>query len=458
MTPSNQGGAAAKSSIVHESYTIKEGLKIIERFFSVPLDYSKPKGERITIFARNVIPKSKAPKQEDEAKLPFCGPGFEINLPSSGGYVGEIHDKGYQTLWVDQRGTGLSTPLSPDTLPEHVKTDEEIAQYLKHFRADNIVRDCEFIRLELLGHKELPEDKKWTLLGQSFGGFCAITYLSFHSEGVKEVFITGGLAPLVEQPDLVYETVVHQVLKRNEAYYRKYPQDIKRIRDILAYLDSTEVILPNGGQLTPRRWQQLGINFGMHGGIDSVHQLVFRASNDLALFKKISYKTLQSIQNQQTFDGNPLYAILHEPIYCQGQAANWSAARTVQNFDSFSWQKVKAQDDSSPIFFTGEMIFPHMFDDYTNLRPWKGAAEILARDSSWGPLYDLDQLKKNEVKVSAVTYFNDMYVDFSLAQRTAATIQNTEQYITNQLVHDGIRKDSVDVMRKLFKLSKREFD
>jgi hypothetical protein len=45
-----------------------------------------------------------------------------------------------------------------------------------------------------------------------------------------------------------------------------------------------------------------------------------------------------------------------------------------------------------------------MFDDYANLRPWKGAAEILAKDDSWGTLYDLEQLSKNELKVSAVTY------------------------------------------------------
>lgn len=45
-----------------------------------------------------------------------------------------------------------------------------------------------------------------------------------------------------------------------------------------------------------------------------------------------------------------------------------------------------------------------MFDDYANLRPWKGAAEILAKDDSWGALYDLEQLAKNELKVSAVTY------------------------------------------------------
>ena len=43
-------------------------------------------------------------------------------------------------------------------------------------------------------------------------------------------------------------------------------------------------------------------------------------------------------------------------------------------------------------------------------------------------------------------YFNDMYVDFDFAQETASKIKNTEQYITNQLAHDGIREDSQDVI------------
>jgi len=210
--------------------------------------------------------------------------------------------------------------------------------------------------------------------------------------------------------------------------------------------------------LTPSRWQQLGICFGQHGGIDEVHQLVFRAFNDLELFNKLSYKTLQLIEQRQSFDGNPIYAILHEPLYCQGRAANWSASRILQKHVQFSWSHVRVQEGSSPLFFTGEMIFPSMFDDYANLRAWKGAAEILAKDDSWGTLYDLEQLSKNEVKVSAVTYFNDMYVDFDLAQETASKIKNTEQYITNQLVHDGMSEDSKDVINTLCKLSKREFN
>lgn len=55
-------------------------------------------------------------------------------------------------------------------------------------------------------------------------------------------------------------------------------------------------------------------------------------------------------------------------------------------------------------------------------------------------------------------YLNDMYVDFGLAQDTASKIRNTEQYVTNQLVHDGIREDAKDVMKRLFQMSRREYD
>ena len=38
-----------------------------------------------------------------------------------------------------------------------------------------------------------------------------------------------------------------------------------QIRMILTYLESERVILPNGGRLSPSRFQQLGLDFGMHG-------------------------------------------------------------------------------------------------------------------------------------------------------------------------------------------------
>ena len=51
-----------------------------------------------------------------------------------------------------------------------------------------------------------------------------------------------------------------------------------------------------------------------------------------------------------------------------------------------------------------------------------------------------------------------MFVDFDFAQETASKIKNTEQYITNQLVHDGLHEDSQDVINTLCRLSKREFN
>ena len=77
--------------------------------------------------------------------------------------------------------------------------------------ADNLtVRDCEYIRKILLGHKSDPEDRKWTLLGQSYGGWCSFTYLSFYPEGLKEVFLTGGMAGLMPHPDHDYEKLVRK--------------------------------------------------------------------------------------------------------------------------------------------------------------------------------------------------------------------------------------------------------
>ncbi|KAJ7188803.1 alpha/beta-hydrolase [Mycena filopes] len=440
-----------------------DGVKVVERFFHLPLNYANPTGEKIRVFARHLIPTSKAKTAEEQEKLPYLiylqgGPGFEVGLQGNSGFARELHEEGYQTLWLDPRGTGLSTHISPESLPARLVSDQDKADYLKHFRADSIVKDCEEIRKALIGDRPNPEDRKWTVLGQSFGGFCAITYLSFFPAGLKEVFLTGGLAPLKDSPDEVYSALIPILRKRNEIYYKKYPQDVKRVRDILTYLEANEVTLPNGGRLSVSRWLQLGIQFGERGGIDRMHQTVFRATNDLELFGRLTYKTLQTLEAKYPFDGNPIYAILHEPCYCSGHAPKWSAARVVADHPQFSWAHVKGLTDTEPVYFYGEMVFPDAFDDYINLRPLKGAAEILANDSSWGQLYDVEQLRKNEVKVTAATYFDDLYVEFGLSQATAAVIGNTEQYITNQLFHGGVRDDPKEVFQRLFQISKRAYD
>lgn len=50
-----------------------------------------------------------------------------------------------------------------------------------------------------------------------------------------------------------------------------------------------------------------------------------------------------------------------------------------------------------------------------------------------------------------------MYVDFGIAQETASKVRGTEQFITNTMFHDGLRKHTKEVVGRLFEISKREY-
>ena len=101
--------------------------------------------------------------------------------------------KDFRVLLLDQRGTGLSTPVTAQSLRGLSAKDQ--AAYLRRFRADDIVRDAEAIRKRMIG------DRRWTILGQSYGGFCAMRYLSASPEGLEGALITGGIPPLTGGAD-----------------------------------------------------------------------------------------------------------------------------------------------------------------------------------------------------------------------------------------------------------------
>ena len=353
---------------------------------------------------------------------------------------------------LDQRGTGLSTAISQSTL--QLRGDEKVqAEYMKSFRADSIVADCEAIRRALTA--DYPEDKKkWSVMGQSFGGFCATTYLSFHPEGLKEAFLFGGLPPLRNNPDEVYTRLYARVKSRNEQYYAKYPSDIPRVKRILKLLsrfgDTTVRVQGGEGHISTRRFLQLGIYFGKHGGFDDVHALVLRADNDLTLFGHLTRPTVLALEAAQSWDTNVLYALLHEPIYCQGEASNWSASRLLANYPEFSLENIDKEGE--PVFFTGEMIYPFMFSCYPELTKLKEVAHLLAAESHWPALYDTEQLSKNEVPVYAAVYHEDMYVDFELSMQTASAIKGCKTFVTNAMYHNAIGAKTEDVLRSVFRL------
>ncbi|RAH67180.1 proline iminopeptidase [Aspergillus aculeatinus CBS 121060] len=449
----------AAKLIDRKFHNVPGRLRVAELFFDVPLNYTKPNEDSLRLFARSVrrlvTPVEPSPVSNDDKQLPWLvylqgGPGFGCRPPQEFGWINTVLDKGYQVLFLDQRGTGLSSTITASTLAQRGDAVKQ-AEYLKHFRADNIVRDCEAVRRCLTAN--YPEDKrKWSVIGQSFGGFCITSYLSMFPEGLSEAFICGGLPPLVNGPDPVYELTYKKMIERNQAYYAKFPEDAKRVKSIVEYLKENEVALPSG-KLTIHRFQQLGIAFGMHGGLDSIHDLVLRAWNDLEVFGFLTHPTLTSIDGYGGMDNNIIYAILHEAIYCQGHASNWSADKCRAGLPMFD-----ISCEQSQFFFTGETVHQDMFDSYTELRQIKEAAKIIASTSDWPKLYDEAQLMKNEVPVYAATYIDDMYVHFDHAQKTAAKIKGIKQFITNTMYHNAIRAKSDEVFQQLFAMREDTID
>ncbi|MFT7462432.1 MAG: pimeloyl-ACP methyl ester carboxylesterase [Pseudohongiellaceae bacterium] len=411
-------------------------MVVSDHRFELPLDHSQAGGETITVFAREVVAVQRA--NENLPWLLFLqgGPGYESpRSPTAVPWLPAALNE-YRVLLLDQRGTGLSTRIDGDTLAGLSPTEQ--AHRLGLHRADAIVHDCEAIRHLLLGHEP------WTVLGQSYGGFCILRYLSVSPSGLAGALITGGLAPLHGHPDAVYRKTYAQCRKKNRLYYQRYPDDVEHVRRIASYLAEKTVDLPSGGLLTVRRFQQLGLALGTSSGFESLHALVEDAFVHTARGEQLGFHFLSAVDQALSYPTHPLYSLLHESIYCQGSASRWSAQRMLQEFPEFDGLR-----PGQPLLFTGEMIYPWMFDEIERLAPLGGAAEILAAREDWPPLYDVEQLSKNTVPVVAAVYHDDMFVDRELSLETADAVANLRVWITNEFEHDGLRSSGERVFTHL---------
>ena len=418
------------------------GLVLKSHRFELPLDYANA-STKISVFAREVI----APGKEN-ADLPYLvffqgGPGSGSPRPSGASRWIKRALSEFRVLLLDQRGTGESTPITAQTL-RHLSTPEAQADYVQYFRADNIVRDAEAIRKALIG------EKQWSILGQSFGGFCAMNYLSAAPEGLKEVLITGGIPSLTRTADDVYRATYPRVIAKNGRYYERYPDDVQRVRDIVKYLTDHDVQMPAGGRLTARRFLQLGISFGMSDGFEAVHYLIADAFVDTPQGREMNWNFLSGIEHAQSFDTHPIYTLLQEACYTQGTASHWSGERLLSEFTEFN------HDTDTPILFTGEMVYPWMMDVYPQLQPLKAAAEILAKKTDWPMLYDVEKLRQNRVPVAAAVYYDDMYVHREFSEETARIVPNIKLWVTNEHEHNGLRADGEAVVDRLLKMVRGE--
>lgn len=400
------------------------GLTFVEHRIDVPLDHGRPDGETIEVFAREV----RADDSPDKPVLLFLqgGPGGESPRPATDptgpSWLKRALEE-YRVVLLDQRGTGLSTPVG--TLPG--MTPEQQADYLACFRADSIVEDCELLRRRL-------GVEKWSLLGQSFGGFCSLTYLSRHAERLREVYFTGGLPPVGVGVDEVYQATYSRTIERVERFYRTFPQDRDKVRRIVDLCDSGRIVLPTGEQLSSRRFRCVGSGLGMSYGADQLHYLLERDPQS-PMFGA-------SLAAMLPFGSSaPLYTLLQEACYADGGVTGWSG------------DKVRpAAYDEDPTLLTAEHVFPALLDEVPGLHPLREAGGLLAQ-RDWPRLFDEDALRAADVPCAAAVYYDDPYVLREFSMATAALLPRLSPWITNEYLHDGLRAGD-QVLGRLFDLAK----
>jgi pimeloyl-ACP methyl ester carboxylesterase len=417
---------AGVSTTRETSYTVP-GMHVTDREVEVPLDWwDDGDPRRLTVFVREVV--DPARRRDDLPLLVFLqgGPGGKGPRPTGpDGWLGEALTT-YRVVLLDQRGTGRSSAVRGAALVARGTAGAQ-ADFLTHFRADAIVADAEHVRRTVYG------GRRWTSLGQSYGGFLTMTYLSRAPEGLAACLVTGGLPGLRADAREVYRRTQPRVVGKNAHYRARYPDDEARLARIADRVAVGDVRLPDGDALSVRRFQTLGTDLGMKPGAERIHWVVDEAF-DPGAPDELTDTFLAEVAAATSFRTNPLYAVLHESIYAQphtGPTA-WAAQAVRDDDPAFA-------PDARPLLLTGEMIYPWMLDEVAALRPFRAAAEALAAWEDWTDLYDLDALARNDVPVEAAVYHDDMFVDAGLSLETAAHVGNLDAWVTNEFEHDGLR-------------------
>ncbi|GAA3136763.1 alpha/beta fold hydrolase [Streptomyces rameus] len=424
------------------------GVVLTDHHFTVPLDHADPGGETIELYAREAVASDQAGRDLPWLVYLQGGPGFGANR-----FIGrqawlDRALREYRVLLLDQRGTGRSTPATRQTLPLRGGPAAQ-ADYLTRFRADSIVRDCEAVRPQLTG------GAPWTVLGQSFGGFCTVSYLSLAPQGVHTAIITGGLPSLHAHADDVYRAAYPRVERKVAAHYDRYPEDVERARRIADHLLTHDVVLPNGYRFTVEAFQSLGLMLGTSDGSHRLHHLLEDAFVRTSAGPELSDTFQEQAQSLLSYAAHPLYALVHESIYGQdARPTAWAAERVRAEFPQFD--AAKALTGDGPVLFTGETVHPWMFDTDPALRPLRETAGLLAARTDWRPLYDPARLAANEVPVAAAVYHDDMYVDTAHSLQTARAVRGLRTWVTDEFEHDGLRAGAPRVLDRLLALARDE--
>lgn len=391
-------------------------LTVEEHTLTVPLVWSDPSDQgTIDIFARVV-------SRDGGEALPYLvflqgGPGHEAPRPfhssTSPAWLDEALAH-YRVVMLDQRGTGLSSPVGDADLEQG---SAFVAEHLTHLRADAIVRDCEAVR-EHLGAAS------WSVLGQSFGGFTTLAYLTTDAASLDDVFITGGLSTVSRPADDVYALCYDKMRTASEKYYRRFPEHRDVMRRLVDRADAGGIVLPDGEVVSASRLRSVGSALGTNDGWQMLWSLLERDPSSNAF--------RHDLMHAMPFSGrNPMYFAFHESSYASGQATRWSAERVEP--DDF-------RDDVT--LFTGEHIRREWTETVPAFRPWRDVAFALA-EFEWPAIYDSEAIAASGATGAAAVYVNDVYVPLEFSLETASLLPGVQTWVTSEHEHNGVRSGPV---------------
>lgn len=373
------------------------------------------------------------------------GAGPRLTSPTSDGWVAEAV-RHFRVILPDQRGTGRSSRVDGATVAREGDAAAQ-ARFLKRFLADSIVRDFEYLRLTELG------GARWVTLGQSYGGFLTLAYLSTFPGAAAASFTCGGIPHVPASADEVYAHTFPRMAAKTRLLYERYPEDARRLALVADRAAAGGVRLPDGSPLTPRRVQALGQGLGMKPGHERLHNLLdleftagdgtagaaLAAAGGAAEKVELSPAFLAGAWEATNVVANPLYWVLQELIYADGKLERpiaWAAER--------AWrERAEFEATARPLMLTGEACFPWMFEELPELRPFAGAMRELMADTEFGGLYDPAVLLANETPLQAAVYFDDLYVDSGLQLDTLARVGASHAWVTNEFEHDGLHGERV---------------
>lgn len=401
-----------------------QDLTIDDHTITVPLVWGDEADARTLDVHASVI------SREGGDDLPYLvylqgGPGHEapraFHAPASPSWL-DAALAHYRVVMLDQRGTGRSTPVGDADLE---RGTDAVAEHLTHLRADSIVRDAEALR-DHLGATT------WSVLGQSFGGFTTLAYLSTDAPSLQHVYLTGGLSAVGRHPDEVYASTYDKLRTLSLMYYRRFPEHRDALRRLADLAEAGRIILPDGEIVSVSRLRSIGMLLGTNDGWQTVWSLLEQDPGTNAFRHDLAQALPFSARN-------PLYYVFHESSYADGHATRWSAERVEP--DDFK---------ADPTLLTGEHVHREWLDTVPGLRPWRDVTLRLA-EFEWPRLYDKAVLEASGARGAAAVYVNDAYVPFEFSMETAALLPGVTPWVTSEYEHNGLRAG--DVLSRLIDLA-----